>query len=139
MSLNAIALLVFPALLVMSLYIIHYGQSPTASRKQANQRIKRYAIGIFLGWFASVTAIVALLASVLSDNCQYAGQILETCILNSGDLLQVSLVLGMIALMALIPTAILYIGLHLFHHFYVGYDKPKGKPKYKKQNEQTVG
>jgi len=130
MSLNAIGLLVFPALAILGLYVIHHAQSPTESKAHVKQRIKRYCIGTFLLWFISATALVAILASgSLSEMCQYSGQVLETCIFNSGDSLQLSLVFGVIALLALIPTLILYVGLQVFHRVYAGYEKPKGKPK----------
>ncbi len=130
MSLNAIGLLVFPALAVLSLYVIHHGQSPTESKAHVNQRIKRYCIGTFMIWFIAACALIAVLASTSTNEmCQYSDQVLDTCIFNSGDSLQLSLVFGVIALMALIPTLILFVSLQAFHRLYAGYEKPKGKPK----------
>jgi len=136
MSLNAIGILVFPALAIFSLYVIHYAQSPTASKAQVQQRIKRYCIGMFLVWFVVATFIVGLLASGgLNEMCQNSSQVVASCIFNADDSLQLSVVFGAIGLMALIPTLILYIGLRVFHRVYAGYEKPKGKPKINQDSE----
>lgn len=133
MSLNAIGLLVFPALAIFSLYIVHYAQSPTASKQHVMTRIRRYCFMLYLIWFGGISSLVLLILNIgqnqLSTACDYASGQLNTCILNSGNPLQVILFFGSIALIALIPTGILYLCLHGFHYLYVGYEKPKGKPK----------